>query len=140
MTSTATLEPNADPVIDLDPDLDERFVSALSSLLWLLEIRQAAALLKSGDPDKATEALRDLWQSFNPAHREIATRVASRWGEMKNPGNTDAEALAAALVSLDDDQDWWIRVQLPSSVYQLTGRERVARFAVKQLWKEVCHV
>lgn len=118
---------------DHDPDGVSVFVSAVSALLWLLEVRALAALYKSDDEEQALRIIRS--EFLQPLHRRAADRVSEAWGRSHNQGRT----LADALVALEDEEAWSFRVQLPTAVSELTGIEHRARGAVAELWKEIAH-
>lgn len=113
---------------------DERFIGQVSGLLWQLEIRALAALYKSFDED---QALRVIVSPFRePIHDGMRQRLSAAWKQAADKGGT----LKDALESLDDDEAWWIRCQLPSDTYTLSETEHRARKAVAELWEELSHV
>lgn len=116
------------------PDLiDSKLLSAVSVLLWHLEVRDLSALYKSDDEK---QALRVIISNFHePLHRRLADRVMHAWNHATKEGKT----LADALRTLDDEEAWWIRCQLPTDVSTISESERFVRRTVGELWRELRH-
>lgn len=115
--------------------IDRDFHADLSTVRWWLEIRALSELYRCPEPHRALALINEGIGFLNPAHAEAAKRVRDGWARhhASNPGMPDDETLKAALVELDDDPAWWLRVQLPAHCPGTTPLEDAARLAINNL-------